>query len=134
MDDIAQESSKPAKPKDGAIVKFIKFILYVAILSVVAMGIYAFLVRDAIRQEGDTMITYVNRMQDLYFAMSGRFHSTPRTSHDGTLGIDMSNNRFFTAFSTNSTGDARYEVQLYGRTNAFTIALGDLQRWLASRS
>jgi len=132
--DAPPSAKKAPRPKDTTAVKIIKGILYFAIISTIAMVAYSFTVREAMREESENMIAYINRVQDLYYSMSGQFHFTKKTSRDDTLGVDMSDNRFFTAFSVSPNADGdRYQIRFYGRTNAFSIAIGDIKRAVFKR-
>ena len=124
------------KPPSKTGENIIKGLLYFLIFAIVGSIVYSFMAREAVKEEADTIILQINRSQDLYYSMAGRFHFTKKTSNDPVLGIDLSKNRFFTSFAIepNAAGDGRYEIRLSGRTNPFSIVAHDIQTALNAKA
>jgi hypothetical protein len=125
MDINAEPKVKVRRP-DTKLEKIIKLFLYFLIFAIIGVTVYAHTLKDAMGEESESVISQINRAQDLYAQMAGKYHYFQKTKYDDTLGVDVSANRFYTAYAVIPSGE-QYEVKLYGRTNPFSIGFHDLK-------
>lgn len=93
--------------KGFTLVELVIVIVIVGILSVVAVPIYKGYTKRAMATEAEGTLGAINTAQKVYYAEHSCFLATVgEVSSNGTLDINLSSNKYFTAFqvNTNSTG------------------------------
>jgi len=120
-DEKRNKKIKTVKP-DTPLVKFLKIIVYIAIISTVLSIITAFIARTDVNTESETVIEQIKKAEDLYFGSTGRYCYFSKTKYNETLGVDLSKRKYFVSYEVVPNIEfGNYEVKLYGATNAFTI-------------
>jgi len=118
-----RKGSKKIKSGDSFIVRLIKDIIVLCILLIIAcMGI-AIVAKPTINTEADAIIEKLKKAEDIYYTSVHKYHYFPRTEYDNTLGVDISECKYFSRYEVipnEQTGN--YEIKLYGATNTFTMA------------
>ncbi len=120
-----RKGSKKIKVRsdESFIVKFIKSIIVLCILLVIACMGLAIIAKPTINTEADAIIENLNKAEDVYYSSVHKYHYFPKTEYDNTLGVDISACKYFSYYEVipnEQTGN--YEIKLYGATNTFTMA------------
>ena len=124
--EIAENYSRNEKIKDRKaetnIVKFLKIIVYIAIIATVLSIVIAFVSKTSVNTESEEIIEQIKKAEDLYFDATNRYYYFSKTGYNDTLSVDLSKRKYFTSYEVVPNIEfGNYEIKLYGATNAFTI-------------
>ncbi len=132
-DEKRNKKIKTVKP-DTPLVKFLKIIVYIAIISTVLSIITAFIARTDVNTESETVIEQIKKAEDLYFGLTGRYCYFSKTKYNETLGVDLSKRKYFVSYEVVPNIEfGNYEVKLYGATNAFTITYYVIKNFIVNK-
>jgi hypothetical protein len=135
VDIPGMSKAEDATPKkETLLVKFLKAVVILLIILVVACTVIAFIMRDKVNLEGAEIIDQINNAEAMYYSFYKRYYYFSKTSYDSTLGIDMSIYKYFNYYEVkNNDETGNYEIKLYGATNAFTITYHTIKAFLNKR-
>jgi len=124
--EITENYSRNEKIKDRKaetnIVKFLKIIVYIAIIATVLSIVIAFVSKTSVNTESEEIIEQIKKAEDLYFDATNRYYYFSKTGYNDTLSVDLSKRKYFTSYEVVPNIEfGNYEIKLYGATNAFTI-------------
>lgn len=119
--DTHNQKMKEKKSETNA-VRFLKIIVYIAIIATVLSIVVALGAKTSVNTESEQIIEQIKKAEDLYFDATNRYYYFSRTSYNDTLGVDLSRRKYFMSYEVVPNIEfGNYEIKLYGATNAFTI-------------
>lgn len=111
-----------AKKTETIIVKFLKIIVYIAIIATVLSIVVALFAKTNVNTESEAIIEQIKKAEDLYFDATNRYCYFSKTNYNDTLGVDLSKRKYFMSYEVVPNIEfGNYEIKLHGATNAFTI-------------
>ena len=120
--------------QETQLVKFLKVVVSILIIAVIACIVIAFIMKPEINMEGEQIIEQIKKTEDLYYAKVQKYHYFSKTNYDQTLGIDLSKYKYFTSYEVLPDEESgNYAAKAYGATNAFTITYYAIKDWLKNR-
>lgn len=119
--DNRNQKIKGKKP-ETIVVKFLKIIVYIAIIATVLSIVVALFAKTNVNTESEAIIEQIKKAEDLYFDATNRYCYFSKTNYNDTLGVDLSKRKYFMSYEVIPNIEfGNYEIKLHGATNAFTI-------------
>ncbi|MDD5021911.1 MAG: hypothetical protein PHR82_07295 [Endomicrobiaceae bacterium] len=132
-----EKDNKKIKEKkhETTLVKFLKIVVYIAIIStVLSIGI-ALIAKTNVNAESEAIIEQIKKAENLYFDATNRYCYFSKTNYNDTLGVDLSKRKYFMSYEVIPNIEfGSYEVKLYGATNAFTITYYAIKSFILSKT